>query len=71
MVTIRDEKVDVTELAARIRLAQEIQITNGPIVAVMEGRVKVTDALRNAAADPWAERPEPGDDAVMRWHRRW
>lgn len=72
---------DVNELHARIREAQEVTITNGPLVAVMEGRMHVTDVMKEAARKPnsgvTGERPlgeaardVSSYDPVLRWHSR-
>ena len=72
---------DVKELHARIREAQEVTITNGPLVAVMEGRMHVTDVMKEAARKPnsgvtgehplgQAARDISSYDPVLRWHSR-
>ena len=43
---------DVREMRARMREAQEVKITNGPLMAVVEGRKHVTEALRDSLRRP-------------------
>lgn len=66
---------DVREMQARIREAQEVKMTNGPLLAVIAGRQHVTEALQEAIRRPGdAIRGELRDtsayDPVLRFHTR-
>jgi len=43
---------DVREMQARMREAQEVKMTNGPLLEVLEGRKHVTEALRDSLRRP-------------------
>jgi len=49
----REEKCD--ELRRVIAAAQEIKITNGAIVAVMEGKLTAFEALRESSTSPGSQ----------------
>lgn len=70
---------DVREMQARMREAQEVKMTNGPLVAVMEGRIHVTEAPRDSLRRPGdgirgearvAFRDSGAYDPVLKFHTR-
>ena len=66
---------DLKELQARMREAQDVKITNGPLMAVLEGRMHATEALRNAVRRPGDTvageiNNVSGYDPVLRFHTR-
>lgn len=66
---------NVRDMQARMREAQDVKITNGPIMQVMEGGKHVTEALRDAVRRPGdrasGEFPDTsGYDPVLKFHTR-
>ena len=70
---------DVREMQARMREAQEVKMTNGPLMAVVEGRKHVTEALRDSLRRPGdgirgevrvAFRDSGAYDPVLKFHTR-
>ena len=43
---------DVRAMQERMREAQEVKMTNGPLLEVLEGRKHVTEALRDSLRRP-------------------